>query len=446
MRSKDVDRAKPRRARVHMKDASYAAGVVALAVLAALVSAREDADAALALIAVLVGAVGLLILPLSVLLFLFGLLLPIHQVAGVPELVLDLARYALAAGLILRCRPTAESRGLRAYEIALLVAAVWLTGVSWSRSDSGTLYTAGVMGIATLVVYLLRSRELVTAQLWFGYVTSAAFNSGVITLQGVGTTLPFVSDEFAGYGRYVGLGANAPLVSFELAVALVLALSVPRALPRLTAQALILVGLLVCGGRGGLVALVLAIVVVLAVSKRHRSAAIGVVLVGGTSGLLLGHSSLSFSTLERILDPNEATSDVTSGRADLLRASLMEFLGNPVFGIGLQAFDNRYGATPHMAVLNFAIAGGIVPALCVAVVALGMIRSGLLRRNASSPAVALVAIFLVWMLLEPTGPFVGLVGLLLLAYVMSTSEIGTDKKDRCSNVALPEVRQLRNTE
>ncbi|WP_162794592.1 O-antigen ligase family protein [Nocardioides houyundeii] len=248
-------------------------------------------------------------------------------------------------------------------------------------------------------------------------------------------SVPFASDQFVGYGRYVGFGANAPLVSFELAVAFVLAFLVPRMIPRVFAMTLILMGLLVCGGRGGLVALSVALVVVLLLSKRYRKSVIGLGVIGLFGGVYLSSSSLSLSTLERFIAPGATSADVTSGRGSLLQASLTEFLNNPFTGTGLESFSNLYGTTPHMALLSFGVAGGVIPALCVALVTLALARSAWIRRNEVSPIIALVSVFLVWILLEPTGPLVGLLGLLLLAYVLPSFESSKREREPSASTA-----------
>lgn len=401
-------------------------GALAVSALAGIVSAVDAPKLVSVFTVISLGILGLATLPTSAMLFVLGFLLPIHQIAGVPVLMLDLARYALAFGLILKFRPNPRRRTLRPYEIALIIAALWIVTLALGRSDPLSLTTGGVMVVSTIIAWMLWSRGLVAKPLWIGFVTAAALNSIIVILQSIGINLPITPDRFAGYGRHIGLAANAPLLSFELAVAAVLAFLISGTVTRIAAQSLVLVGLLMCGGRGGLVALAAALFVVLAFSQRHRKVALALTSMGAIVGLGLLTTSTTLATVDRFIQASATSTDSSSGRVALLESGLREFLNAPMFGLGLSSFVDKYGTTPHVAILSFAIAGGVVPAICVAFVLGTVLRGAWHERGNTTVALPSITIFAVWIILEPTGPLVGLLGLLLLAYVAPHSDQEND--------------------
>src|SRR5205085_9757690 len=159
--------------------------------------------------------------------------------------------------------------------------------------------------------------------------------AGVVQLSG--------GDQYVGHG---GLSYRSTAFAYQAALALVLWYRGPGPLERKSVRWLLEGGvvagaLLASGGRGGLVALVVAMVVLPLFAGQIRATVR--VIVGAAIGFgilsLLGVSTLSIDRLyPQVHDNRIAIVDqYGSGRGDLFRAGLNLARQNPVTGLGFEA-------------------------------------------------------------------------------------------------------------
>ena len=420
---------------------SIGGGVVALVVG---VLATIDPGSSVVVTAVVVGTVVAALLPTSALVAVFGALLPIWSIGTISPLVFDGARLGLALAIFLKARRAGGqiwSSSMRQMALVLGATGLVLVVAGALRPDPIALTMGYTMVLAVATAWMALSRVNQPWLLLGGYLFGATTSAVVLILHGVGFTAltPLAN---AGIHRLTGLSSSAPLVGFELAIGIVIA--VVGATNRRFRVLLVVAGLigvtalLMSGGRGGLVALGIALLV--AVRWRwvkFMPAAFVTVFGWGIVSTIL-NSGGSINMFTRILGTGEIR-DVTSGRVGLFDASLISIEQDPLLGTGLfQFLGQQYGngLTPHFALFTFYIGGGLCAGLLVLWM-LGFITYRLMFKSPSRFQAAgrlsylILAVLLAMALIEPNGPFVGTqaTSLLLLTIGLTSSpRAGLDQK------------------
>jgi len=401
------------------------AGGMALAFLVMMLPAPINYAASAAVIGLTVSAV----LPIRALVFIWGALLPIWSVGTLNPLIFDALRFGLAGVIFIRS--TKQHRNLwskPASRIAIVLGAVGvIVGfIGLIRPESEAATTGLVMILGSVISYSVLSRSTEPWTLLNGYLAGTALSAIVLVLAGFGyqTITPL---EFAGYARLSGLSPSATLVTYQMALGVVIA---GAALGRKTmrpAYALIgllsLFALLLSGGRGGIVAL--ALVAVVAVRWRWirpRYVVLGTIAVGGLLAYALSQG-IALNTLDRLTEQTTGS----EARTGLFEGALHAIASDPIIGIGYGAFEAAYGALPHVALQTFFIIGGVACGLPIIWVFLVLLR----RVAAVDPRPfgpsgyaghMMVAVLIAPVFLEPTGPFVGAAFVTLLLLALSLTE------------------------
>jgi oligosaccharide repeat unit polymerase len=236
-------------------------------------------------------------------------------------------------------------RQQRRFILVTLLFLVWGTlGVAYApqpgtaANEASYLWIGGLALIITMTA-LVRTRDVAIVVLAFvgGATLSALIGlaSGGIAAAAAAANTTSIAVY---HGRLTGAGNDPNLQAAGFLAALFLAMGLfsiyRRRLARmglLVAFALILVAFFATGSRGGLLALIVATIVAVAVSRQRR-AIIGMVMVGILiSGVALALKPGLFS---RITD----FSGGTSGRSDIWHVAETVFVQHPLIGVGLDNF------------------------------------------------------------------------------------------------------------
>lgn len=403
--------------------------------------------------AVVVSTLVAALLPLSALVAVFAALLPIWSIGTLSPLAFDGARLGLAVAIFLKARRASRqtwSSSSRQTALVLGATGLVLVVAGAFRPDPIGLTMGYTIVLAVATAWMALSRIDQPWQLLGGYLVGVTTSAVVLILHGVGfTTLTPLAD--AGINRLSGLSSSAPLVGFELAIGIVVAVVGigNRKYRLLLALAVLtcLTALLMSGGRGGVAALGIALLV--AVRWRWvklMPAAFATILGWGVVSTILD-SGRTINMFARFLGTGEIRSDATSGRVDLFDASLRAIAQDPILGTGLfQFLGQQYGngLTPHFALFTFYVAGGICAGLLVFSM-LGFIIHRLMFKSprpfgaAGRASYLVLAALLTMALTEPNGPFVGTQTTTLLLLVIGMTarpRTGPDEKHHGNTVAV----------
>ena len=413
-----------------------------------------DPSVSIVVTAVAVGIVVAALLPLSALAALFAALLPIWSVDTISPLVFDGARLGLAFAIFMKARSTGRqlcSASARRMAIALGATGVILVVAGAFRPDPIGLSMGYTMVLAVATAWMALFR---VDQPWYflgGYLFGVTASAVVLILHGMGfTALTPLAD--AGIHRLSGLSSSAPLVGFELAIAIIIAAVgfTNRKHRVLLAVAVLicLIALLMSGGRGGVAALGIAgLVAVRWRWVKFMPAAFVTVLGWGVVSTILD-SGRTINTFARILGTGEIRSDATSGRIGLFDASLTAIVQDPILGTGLSQFlGQQYGngLTPHFALFTFYVAGGVLAGVLVLSM-LGFIVQRLVLKSprrfgpAGRVSYLVLAALLAMAITEPNGPFVGTQATTLLLLVIGMTSSTRAELVEKNDVSLPAVR------
>ena len=379
--------------------------------------------------AIILGALGCVFAPLGVLIFVWGALLPIWTVASVDPLVFDALRFGLAGVIFIKGirQPRAVWSG-SARRIAVILAAVGaLVGaIGLLRPEAQAATTGLTMVLGSVISWIVLTRITQPWALLNGYLAGTALSAIVLVLAGFGypTVTPL---DFAGYARLSGLSPSATLVTYQMALGVVVAMA---AVGRKSARpAYVLLGLLslfallLSGGRGGIVAL--ALVALVAVRWRWIRPVPAILGAAAVAGLVAWavNEGVALNTLDRLTEET-AGSDARTG---LFAGAMQTIVENPIVGTGFAAFEASYGALPHIALQTFFILGGIACGIPILWVFFLLVR----RLAVVNPRPfghdgfaghMILAVFMATVFLEPTGPFVGAAFVTLLLLGVSLTE------------------------
>ncbi|MFI8592697.1 hypothetical protein [Dietzia maris] len=380
--------------------------------------------------AVLAGLLVATILPIRLVLTVIAALMPIWAVGPIPPAALDAARYGIAAVLVVRlwASPILSAGSLRSWVGPLMGVGFLITLFPWWRGDSmneGVIFLSSV-----LLAWAILSRIDDPWPIFVGFAVGATTSAAVLlaSAAGIDVFAALVANQDAGAARLTGLSSSAVRVSVELAIALAVWITVLRFKPKvpvLTIGAFLVCGfaLMICGGRTGLVGLLVAGVVAVVRGWVRPLTAI-VTTAAAWFVLRQTEGPQSFNTIDRLLGEPEISgrADFSSGRVDLLREAWGLWLERPIMGPGT--------SSAHLAPLYFASLGGVAAGVFVAWLTfrLALMSISNLGRKISPEACAgslISAIFFVSALLEPYGPFLGFeFTVLLLACALGVARNG----------------------
>lgn len=386
----------------------------------------------------LVGMVYSFAARLDIVVFVWGALLPIWSVGTLPPLVFDTARFGL--GVVIALRAAVLHRDVRHPSIALwakplLVAGFLLVITAWWRGEAPT---HGLVMLASLACVTIALRSLPAGwPLLAGFVTGTTISAIVLILGAfdVSAVALLSHNTNPGFARLTGLGTSAARVSLEFAIAALLCWALldgkvrGRLLPAISG-AICLVALLLCGSRTGAAAMGCALLVMLIKRWVRPLFVTGFAFVmAGVLIWIARNGSAELNTFERLTAAGVNQGDFSSGRVALVGESVRAFVASPWLGMGIGPFTLQYGAFPHLPPLFFAVGAGVVAGLIVLTLSLRMVHM-MFSSQPGTPtplekAGRLVnAALVASILLEPTGPFVGMELLTLLLFsALLVSEI-----------------------
>jgi hypothetical protein len=375
-------------------------------------------------------------LPLNILVGMFGAVLPIWSVAGLNPMFFDAARLSLAGAIFLRAHSSArrlwtESMGRLTLTLGLIGFVLTVVGVV--RPDPAGVILGYTMVIAVSTAWIALSRIDDFMPLLRGYLIGVSISAAVLIISGLGFGV-LTPRAGVGIDRLVGLSSSATQVGYELAVGVVIAVA---GISQLRSRVVFFVCFAICvsamlmsGGRGG----VAAIGIALLVGVRWRWIRIvPALLTGGIGWIVLARiiqSGQTLNTLSRFEGTGQKGAEFTAGREDLFSTSIAAIERSPFFGTGLSQFQIEYGhgLNPHFAFFLFYVAGGVIPGLLILAILIFIIHRVTFRSACEDGfgghvAYLMFAVFLAMAILEPSGPFVGTAKttLLLIAVGMTST-------------------------
>lgn len=412
------------RNRNHLYDLRYPIAVLLLCAGCAIgfLGALWESSPLLAVAGILLGSV-LLVIPLPVAVAVWGASLAIWKLGPVSPSALDAFRLLFGSALALRYGKIDAVTRLEKRALTLLSALALVTVVFavW-RPDGRDLQMGFNMGVALLLsVAITRGPVEVMDRLMSGFIWGATASGIVAIGASVGLPLGVLSaNQDAGTGRFAGLNSSAPLLSATLAYMVCLSwmrVTVERRMMYSAPLAIGILGILISGGRTGLFMLAAAAVVGV-VQGRVKLRFVVPFLT-----LLLAFISwssargVSFDTLSRLTSPDasNSASGIDNGRSSLNASAWDSLLDHLWMGEGGTAFIGYWGKTAHTPYLVYATAGGVL-ALMLAI-AFGLFLASLLLRPgpAKSTQLSLIpAAMLAYSMIEPQGPFSGVLNYVLL--------------------------------
>lgn len=355
--------------------------------------------------------------------FLLGFLLPIDTIAGVSAVTLDVARYGVAAALIvwmLATRRAPRMNRALAWGGSLLMLTGTLGFVKAGFSQDATAIVTSMVGLGSVAVAFMVARNQVHfAAILRGFVAASVWSALDILMQWAG--LPFLGTLTADAYRYSGFTFSSTHVAPLLAVALCVTLTHwawrRRSLVvRMLATAILAAGLLVSQGRVGVAALGVALLVWLLArfAKRPARTLIAALIVGTPVFIFTGLDELLSQYLIRADRPG----GITSGRTELNAQAWGAFTDAGFFGID-QSERGLY--IPHLAPLTAGLDVGWLGLVSTTVLCL-MLAWFAAFAPPRVPVVfrMIAAIALVAAMIEPTGFFVGFSRAMLLMLCLAS--------------------------
>lgn len=372
------------------------------------------------------------LLPLNALIFLFAMLLPIWSIGPLDPLMFDAARAAVAMLVLVKSKPTSRplwARDSWAVAVPLSVVGTITLTVGLARPDLDAAVTGGTMLLSVFVAWVVLARVANPWTLLNGYLIGLMLSAAVMFLTAAGFSA-LTPQENAGYFRLTGLSPSATLITYQMALGCVIAWAAMRRgtfrVWYVTVLVASLVAVVLSGGRGGVAALGIALIVSIRWGWFRPAPAIVLGLVGWLVTSQASAIGISINTLERF--KSAATGDQPDGRLTLFYDSLQSIVLNPALGQGLPEFESMYGGGPHSAILSFAVAGGLLCGLLILWVTVLLARRLVFTSpkpfaEAGKAGHLILAVLITDLIFEPTGPFVGVefVTMLLLAVSLTST-------------------------
>ncbi|TFC93391.1 O-antigen ligase [Cryobacterium sp. TMT3-29-2] len=395
----------------------YGLSVLAGVVLAGALGAAPTSIGLVAVAAIATIMVAV-VLPLGALIGLWGALLPVWSVSSLDPMVFDAARLAVAIMIMVKSgREHANlwTPAVRRVAVPLGASAIGLVVFGIVSGESGTVNLGVTMLLGLIVGWMVLSRLTNPWALMNGYLVGVTLSGVVLILAGFGYST-ITPQTNGGFLRLTGLSPSATLVTYQLAIGAVVAWA---SIHKGARSGRFVVALMVClvamglsGGRGGVVALGLALLVGARWGWVRAVPAAAIALVGWIAVTLAENAGITFNTLQRFTSSGDG-GDLTTGRARLFQDSLDSILTHPVLGSGLSQFEAEYGPAPHVALLTFFVAGGLLCGLPVLwafwCIARRCLTISPKQFGAAGKAAHLIlAVSIASAFLEPNGPFVGI--------------------------------------
>lgn len=363
-----------------------------------------------------------------------GFVTPLYVLPGVSPRYLEVARTVLLlAVLVSLFHAQGAAVRLPHFGWVLLAIAYLLSGTAnWDRAT---------VSFAVLTVLAATAGQAVADsgeifRFFNGFRLAMVLNAVATVAEAAGHAV--VTTPVYQWQGFSGLSTRSTSLAFDLAIAiLVWFWQVPRGrrLPLWLAEGLLLVGaLVVCGGRGGLVALFLTVTVYPLLVGAQRKVVTTVLILSavGTAIVVSGRTPL---TLARLLGQTERTDAVyysySSGRTDLVMATLDALPDAMPFGAGsatvVDADNAELDRAPHNALLAVTLDAGVLGGLAAMILLGAGARRALppraqRARPHRAPADFLVRTILVTLLvrsmLEGAGVLTGGAGVLVFSLAL----------------------------
>lgn len=374
-----------------------------------------------------------------------GLLLPIQVIDGASTPLIEVLHIGVAGLIVLRFKASLTRPSLDLVLVLtglLLALALARLGFGLAREPLGpTIRSAGLGLGARIVAVLVVVRVAAHRPLLLGYVAGVAV-SGVVALLQAGGSDWVRTPEF-GESRAPGLGLQPPTLSWHVATAVVIGLTAlwvehrRRARLLLIAQLLVSLGaFLVCGAQGGIVGLgaVIAVCVVVLRSDLRRMVGRRRHWIGWVGGVVVVAVAISVvlglpSARGLIGDPEHGFQNEIA-RVDSIEFGIEQLVEEPLTGLGVGAYDERFYVRPHFIPLDASVTTGIL-GLAIGSALVGLLI-GLVFRGPSewTPSsvmgLALLTTMLVQALLTPSGPFASVERILILLVATATRMGGSE--------------------
>lgn len=381
--------------------------------------------------------VASLTLPKAAVAFMLGVILPIDVFSSVSPASFDAARYGLAVALIVRSLGDGTRQSGKLAKLTLIVLLA-LSTVALLRSvfdlrapeTSSTFVAILSIGVA----YSLAKIRTLHAPIALGFVLGATASAADIISQVAG--FPYLGTPAAPpFNRYGGFSFSSTNAAPYLAIAIIVVLAGtagkktirPATVNRTVTKApllllalqcvaalLLAVGLLLSGGRGGLVGLALAIAL-MGLNRRHQYPVSILAIIAVTFTALV----VKLDDIASFLDRGGANSGgFTTGRLALNSDTWQAILDAGLWGPDSVVAN---GLRPHTPILTFGVSAGVFGVLLAAGLVLMVARVAVTAFSTNSSATVynlVAAIILASSLLEPVGFFVGLTKTTILMIVL----------------------------
>ncbi|SQD97048.1 membrane hypothetical protein [Parafrankia sp. Ea1.12] len=357
---------------------------------------------------------------------LLGFFTPLYILPGVSPHYLDAARTVLLLAVLARLF-LVQGLAIRSPHIGwmLLALAYLLSGTAnWDRSTAS--FAALTVLAATAGETMANNGE--TFRFFGGYRLAAVLSAAATVAEAAGHAV--VTTPVVQWQGVSGLSTRSTSLAFELAIAILIWFwQGPRG-PRLLlwpAEGLLLIGALVmCGGRGGLVALCLSIAVYPLIAGAWRQVLVTTLILSGvgTAILVSGRTPL---TLTRLMGQPERTDvahdSYSSGRTGLAMAALDAVPDAMPFGDGFATrvapSNGEFPRAPHNALLAVTLDAGVLGCVAAVILLVAGARGALPRRRRHAPTGFVIRTILVTLLvrsmLEGQGVLTGGAGVLVFS-------------------------------
>lgn len=385
-----------------------------------------------------------------------GFLIPIQVVNGIPSAALSILRY-MAFAAIWVCFP-AQPHPRRDAQIArwllpLAALAVILGPVSALRDDRQTLLLALNLGVSIGAALILARRPTAVRPLLVGFLAGAGWSAMTVAMQAAG--LPALASDSWASNRNPGLAGSSLIVSWQLAIAVIIGIFLFATSQLSWVLRLLLVGVIaLCvtalgfsGSQGGIVGLVAAAGVVAAHTWRPKStprmlltiAAVAMSMgVGLTVAINVG--APTFAGFGEFDLSDDATLENERARVEVAGAAVDAIRENPLRGQSMESFRDAHTVSPHFFPLSAGVPLGITGVLLASLPLIKLLRTTWAGPQAPGPSpklgVALLGLFTVYALVEPVGPFVSIGRLPILvcaglacAALSTYAELGVDRPE-----------------
>jgi hypothetical protein len=359
----------------------------------------------------------------------WGALLPIYTFSeSISPFVLDVVRVMLLCVLLIRGGRGASTGGVNPILIAVAGLSMLITVSGVADGDRVSMTLGVTMALSACTAWVIAGRPL----LWRPVLVGFAFGT---LLAAITVVLEARGGDLAGQ-RVSGFSSSVTRLAYELAAGAVVwwALSRLQRSRALLVFPLLLTGaLLICGGRGGVAALALAVAVI--GLRVRRVTPLALAAIGGlawAAPLVAERLGVGLTTVDRF----RGASDFTTGRVEGWELGWQVVVDHPLTGIGIADFAARYHTAPHFPPLNYGVAAGGGATLLALFVLWRLVRviASRPRRQDEWTAVGygLVTVSLARSVVETNGALVGMEQVTLLVLGVLLAQRGLNDPETMS--------------